>query len=411
MIYRHGFRTVLFCTAWSILLTWICQAQSDLPGISPSGTTNRSVRGANSTSQGSGSRTQPNVQRPRNQLIFISGTVVMEDGSEIPRNIAIERVCGNRRIKETYADSSGSFSFQVGGNASIVPDASDDGFANRNVGWSSALGVPSSNAGADLFTTELFGCDLQAHAVGYRSSSVLLASYPASSQIHIGTLVLQPLARAKGTRISVVSLQAPKNAKNALEKAEHAEQRKRLEQAEKYLLQAVELYPGFATAWFDLGQLKMRKQQFETARGDFEKSIAADPSYILPYLELARIAIINGDWPKAVEISDKAIALDSIGFPEAYLLNSQANFNLNNVDLSEKSVRKALRLDAGHRYAQGYILLANILQVKRDYQGTAEQLRNYLKFAATDSNIQKVKARLDDLEKVNSILAAGPPAP
>jgi tetratricopeptide (TPR) repeat protein len=407
----HSRRFMLFCTASFLLLSWICQAQSEPPGTNPSGMPGRNTRGSNSV-PGSGPRSQPGPHRQRYQLIFISGTVVMEDGSEIPRNISIERVCGNRRIKEAYADSSGSFSFQLGGNANVMPDASDDGIINRNIGWSAATVAPQSAFGSESTNSpDLFGCDLQAQSAGYRSSSVILAAYPANNQINIGTLVLQPINRAKGTKVSVVSLQAPKNAKKALDKAEQAEKKNLPDQAEKLLMEAVELYPQYATAWFDLGQLKMRKQQFENARDAFEKSIAADPNYVLPHLELTRIALISGDWARAAEISDKTIALDSIGFPETYLLNGLANLNLNKLDLSEKSARKALRLDPGHRYVNGFLLLADILQLKQDYQGTAEQLRNYLRYAASDSRTQKVKDRLEEIEKNHSDLAAGRPAP
>ncbi len=63
------------------------------------------------------------VSRP----IYISGKVVMDDGSAVLQNITIERVCSGISKTVAYTDSNGRFNFRWGDGNMIVADASDAG--------------------------------------------------------------------------------------------------------------------------------------------------------------------------------------------------------------------------------------------------------------------------------------------
>src|SRR3954469_25913807 len=43
------------------------------------------------------------------------------------------------------------------------------------------------------------------------------------------------------------------------------------------LLQAVELAPGFASAWFTLGQIRAQLEQHDAAMAAFRRALVADP--------------------------------------------------------------------------------------------------------------------------------------
>ncbi len=62
----------------------------------------------------------PDMQRP----IFLSGKVVLDDGTPPPEPVKIERVCNGVVRPEGYTDSKGRFSFQLGQNTSMMADAS-----------------------------------------------------------------------------------------------------------------------------------------------------------------------------------------------------------------------------------------------------------------------------------------------
>jgi tetratricopeptide (TPR) repeat protein len=392
-----------------LLLPCLCTAQSDLPGLNQSGGSMQGQRG--SSSPGSSSGTSSTNRRGRTQLTIISGHVVMEDGGEIPKNVIINRVCGQRKIREAYLDVSGNFSFQLGGSANVLPDAADDGLASVNASIAGMdRSLPRFQDSETQNSIDLFGCELQAQAAGYKSNSIMLASYGKTGQINVGTIVLQPFEKVRGNTISSVSLKAPDKARKALGKAEEAERRNRPDEAESFLRTALRIYPEYATAWYDLGQLKMRKLLLEDAQSAFEKAVASDPTYVLPHVELGRIALIKKEWSRAAEISDMVISLDSIGFPEVYIMNGLANLNLERLEISEKNLRKALWLDAQHRFPHGHLVLASLLEKKADLTGSIEQLHQYIQFAPQSGNSDFVKQRLRALEQNMAGVARKEPA-
>src|SRR5689334_12242979 len=72
---------------------------------------------------------QPTAPYPGlTQPIFLSGRIMMDDGSEVPRNVPIERVCGATVRVEGHTDSKGYFNLQLGANnVDALQDASSSG--------------------------------------------------------------------------------------------------------------------------------------------------------------------------------------------------------------------------------------------------------------------------------------------
>src|ERR1700730_637518 len=62
----------------------------------------------------------PDQQRP----IFLSGKVMLDDGTPPPDSVTIERVCNGNPRAQAYTDSKGRFSFQLGQTQGIMQDAS-----------------------------------------------------------------------------------------------------------------------------------------------------------------------------------------------------------------------------------------------------------------------------------------------
>src|ERR1700687_5048323 len=82
--------------------------------------------------------------QPRGDLvIFLRGRIATNDGSAVPSNLMIERVCNNRTRQEVYASLHGDFSMQLGSRADSFPEGSADsvspfGSPNRD----SSMGIP-----------------------------------------------------------------------------------------------------------------------------------------------------------------------------------------------------------------------------------------------------------------------------
>jgi tetratricopeptide (TPR) repeat protein len=208
------------------------------------------------------------------------------------------------------------------------------------------------------------------------------------------------MGNVEGATISMTSLAAPKEARQAYEKGRKEASQKKFDDAEKDLNKAVQSYPGYAAAWYLLGEVHRLQKDLDQAIKEYSQSTTCDPQFVSPYFGLALIAIDQKRWGDAARLTDKIIHMNATAFPLAYFFNSAANLNLGNAGAAEQSARKFQTLDVNHHTPDILLLLAKILEVKQDYTGAAQQLRDYLALVPSSPHAAEIKAdaqRLDDL--------------
>jgi tetratricopeptide (TPR) repeat protein len=338
--------------------------------------------------------------------IFISGKVVLDDGTELTEPAVIQTICHGRRHSETYSDLRGSFSFRFGdptqAAAAAISDASSSTVGNQQ-GRQSVL--------------DLHDCELQAELAGFSSQSVELNSRAGlMNNIDVGRVPLHRLAHVDGTSISVTSALAPPAAKKAFEKGLEQQRKSKWEDAQKSFEKAVQIYPRYATAWYQLGRLQLRSQlpnqlqsdAAQAAKHSFEQSVAADPKYVNPYDGLAQLAMQAHEWQNVIDITGKLVSLNPVNFPNAYYDSAIANYNLKNFDDAEKSAQQGIRVDETHQIPRLQYLLGIILLQKQNYQAASEHMQVFLSLARQPDEIDLAKKGLAEIEK--SSASAQPPA-
>jgi tetratricopeptide (TPR) repeat protein len=394
-----------FVVGFAALALVQCVYPQQDPQTGSTGSSDSNARSRGNVTRPPLGRNQQDSPRQRQQIqrmVFVYGRVVQEDGSQVPSGAVIEMSCNGRTRREADVDPGGYFSFQVGDNnriSSLLPDASDDSTGGPNPFGRSSRS-PGLSSGPDSSPTmSILGCELRAALGGYRSSTVILGADGTVGQLNAGTLLLQPIARAPGTLTSATNLGAPRAARKEMDKARKAFQNNKFEDAERRLKTAVDIYPKYAAAWLGLGQVYERTQRFEEARAAFTNAISADDKFVSPYIQLARLSIMEKKWREAADISDRGLSLDPLDFPEGFFFNALAHYNLDEHDAAERSVRKAMRLDSQHRIVQAHLLLADILEQKADFEGAMQQLRLCLTYAPKAPFADSVRARLEGLER------------
>src|SRR5712672_408859 len=85
----------------------------------------------------------PNTQGER-QVMYISGSVVLQEGNAPPEPVAIERVCGGSAHKEGYTDSKGHYQIQLGQNFELQDVSESGGSGGFGMGSRSVTGNPGS---------------------------------------------------------------------------------------------------------------------------------------------------------------------------------------------------------------------------------------------------------------------------
>ena len=92
-----------------------------------------------------------------------------------------------------------------------------------------------------------------------------------------------------------------------MQEPDFADNPARVESAEDYLRKAIAIKPDYAQAYFHLGQLAMRKEDFVLARIYFKKTIALDGKHFDAYFQLGRLYDRGGQYDLAIEVFRKAI--------------------------------------------------------------------------------------------------------
>jgi len=324
--------------------------------------------------------------------VHLSGRVSFEDGSATPRGIAIEAVCSNFRRTLASTDSKGQFTFQWGGSANLVSDASDAGRRSN----SPLTGVSSGDAATALRT--VVSCDLRANLPGYRSDEVSLSDRRALDHTDVGVIVLHRVFAVEGVAVSSTSLTAPKKARSAYESGLKAMRSGKMDEAAKEFQQAIAAYPEYANAWLDLGRARQQLNSAQTAREAWIKAIELDQKLTGAYVELGLDAGLSHDWKVATKYLDEGLRLDPVDYPGAWYGDAVAHYYLGEFDAAEKSAREAVRLDPQGRSPRAGYVLGMILAKKGDREGAATELRRYLKAAPQAADAQTVKAQLAAIE-------------
>jgi len=311
------------------------------------------------------------------QIWYLSGKVVMEDGSPPPKPVSIERYCGvNRIIREAITDRQGRFLFR---------HMESDSLAGSKVNTYLLSMSMMSGTG---------GCILRASLPGYESTVIDLDARRPTDDPHLPPMILR--RPSPGSTFSLdAGYRVPSAARKLWERALKAAEARRLPEAERQLRAAVQVYPRFSRAWHLLGAVCQNQKKGEEAREAYRRAIETEPKFLAPYILLTRLELDMKDWQAALQSSNALIQADSRRrFPEAYVHNATARYNLGDLDGAEASAREALRLDKKGLIPRAQYTLGMILAAKRDYAGAAEHMQRYLTMEPKAGDAQAVRERI-----------------
>ena len=339
------------------------------------------------------------------RTMYISGKVLMEDGSSVPEDTIIERLCSGMAKTVAFTDSKGHFSFQWGDRSMIITDASDAGSGPSGHGGGGGFGGAQTAGGSSALATDPFGnrmmnCELRASLAGYKSSTIDLFNRRGADSPEIGAILLRRIGGVDGVSISLTSLRAPKEARKAYQRGLQSMLKNKRDEAVRDFEKAVALYPNYADAWVNLGKMRIQGQSIDSARQALRRAVESDPKLVTPYVELGLLAATDTNWQDSARYLDRAVELDPVDYPQVWYADAVANYNLRKYDAAEKSARAALKLDPRHVNPRSGYLLGLVLAEKRDYAGASEELRTYIKLAPNAPDMPQAKTRLGELEKL-----------
>ncbi len=314
-------------------------------------------------------RSGPDWRAASFREVFAAGTVTLEEGDwPGEEKAAVQALCHGSTVATVY--TRGRFSLSVG---------------RAHVEGSGAV-------------TGLAGCRVIASLPGFQTVVVDLSGNPGAA-INLGILRLRPLKEVQGLSISMTSQRAPRNARKAYEKGLEFSRAGKPDSAVAECRKAVAAYPEYASAWYALGSVLHGIEKPGEARAAYERSIAADASYLPGSLGIVKLDAAGRRWPAVAERAGRIVRMNPVEFPEAHLYLAVAQYNLGQHESAEESARKAVELDPLHRYPKSWHLLGMLLAERGASAEAAQNLRLYLRHAPKAQDAADVQARIAALEQ------------
>jgi len=342
-------------------------------------------------------------------VLFLRGRVATDDGTPVPIDAKVERVCNNKVRQQLYASPHGDFSMQLGSRADTFLDATAEPTSQSGVaGKDPVMGIPRR---------ELDNCELRATAFGFRDGVLSLVGLDTfDGNVEVGVILVQRSMKIKGTTLSAIPYLIPKDARKSYESGLEAEKKSDLASARKHFETAVAIYPKYASAWFHLGIALQKENQKNAARTAYTQATTIDNRFLPPYLRLASMAYEERNWTVLLALTDHILALDplnqaavtgfvvdldSVNCADAYFYNAVANYHLNKLEAAETIALKAERIVLPANFPELHLLLAAIFAQKNHYAPAISELQTYLELAPNAKNADQARAQLAELEKLN----------
>ncbi|MBZ5586902.1 MAG: tetratricopeptide repeat protein [Acidobacteriia bacterium] len=335
-------------------------------------------------------------QRP----IVVRGRVALSDGGPLPEKAALELLCNEQAQPQGRTDAEGNFSVDLG--LRRYEGASDASIGSAAAGGS--FGGPLNDPakvrtqvdGASIIS--LVGCSLRAALKGYTSERADLSRVRLGEPVNVGTIILHRIPGGQDPTVSATSLAAPRNARQSFERARQQIARNQFAEAEKELVNAVQIYPKYAEAWQDLGVALLAQNKRAEARKAFREAVSIDPKFISPYYGMAELAMHEQKWEEMAQATGALLKLDPYSTAGAYAYDAMAQLNLNHLDAAEKSAREGIKLDTLGEVPKTRHLLGVVLMRKGDYTAAAEHLKKYLEAVPDGPDTEFVKRQLSACE-------------
>ena len=170
-------------------------------------------------------------------------------------------------------------------------------------------------------------------------------------------------------------------AEKTLAKARQALKENKTPEAQRELEHLVELEPGNASAWYELGRIYEQQGRRADAAKSYTSAIAADATLVGPYAMLAGLQAQDQQWKELAETTGRLIRINPVDVPAAYFYKAVANYNLGDLDEAEKAARQGIQIDTQHQVPRLHHMLGSILADGRNFAEAAEQMKLYVQYA------------------------------
>lgn len=202
---------------------------------------------------------------------------------------------------------------------------------------------------------------------------------------------------ARHGTVSTRELAIPAGARREFDEAQRMLGRRDVPGAVKRLERAVEVAPNFSEAWNTLGTIAYQQRQSARAEECFRAALAADEAAFEPLVNLGGVLLTELRLDEALQYNLRAM----LARPNDALANSQLGltyYHLNRLDLAEKYLDAAVRLDPGH-FSCPQLAMAEIHLRRGERKKAAADMQDFLRWHPDWPTALKMRAAIEELSR------------
>jgi tetratricopeptide (TPR) repeat protein len=186
------------------------------------------------------------------------------------------------------------------------------------------------------------------------------------------------LNRERAALVSARELSVPDKARREYQQATKKLSKRDVDGAVAHLEKAVEIAPQYAAAWNHLGTIAYQTGRHTDAEKYFRQAVEADPEIYEPVVNLGGVLLNLGNLDEAWKFNVEAVMRRG-NDPLAHSQLGMTYLALNKLDLAEKHLIEARRLDASH-FSNPQLGLAELYLRRKDQPKAASQLEEFLRY-------------------------------
>lgn len=184
------------------------------------------------------------------------------------------------------------------------------------------------------------------------------------------------MRRDTSSVVSMRELKIPNRARQLYAEAQKQLSKREIPAAVKLLEEAVDLAPSYSEAWNNLGTIAYQTQNYPRAEEMFQKALEADANSYAPLVNMGGVLLNLNRPDEAWRYNVHAVLKE----PNDALAHAQLGMTylaLGKLDLAEKSLKEAIRLDAAH-FSYPQIHLAEVYLRQGEKGQAADVLDHFL---------------------------------
>lgn len=203
-------------------------------------------------------------------------------------------------------------------------------------------------------------------------------------------------SESKSTTVAVQDINIPKAAHKDFDKASALIAKQEWKKAIDQLNRALAIYPNYVEAYNNLGVVYARIGDRPSERAALQKATTINDHFAPAWVNLARMAIADRDFPTAENLLDKAVALTPTDSDTLLILANVELMNLH-YDHAIAHCRQVHSLDQGsHELA--HFIAARALEHESRFAEAISELQLFLKEESSGERADAARRELVDLQ-------------